>query len=627
MSTNEPQSGLPVEFLHAVVAGASADSPQTGMAVERLRSMADGTVRDGLILALLRGALKDSAPVWMLEAAIERDLKTDKDQGYGYSRLESATTALAHPSCPAAMRAQTLSDCSANQLGVFGRSTSAEVLTEAVVTELQRRCTQPLEMTVDLLENPGPAQAVLRDPALHDVVFSAAVVLLPAHPKFKEQDDFEAWIGHSKAWRLMWERLLAVHSSRHRWLVEWARGTKTYSTIRESLLSELPWTVDPLLLEELAADDLTEFPKHALLTRMHRLKRDGATTEQTLAAFDAEMNGLDPDARDFVTELLELSEYGADAAVRWVSRAVDKTWRHILSPAQAKSRFGEAHTWQASDELLSKLGRRFAEAAVEALELWEPSSDGGADRVRELRWVHVLLLHLPEVTAEVEQRVRDVLKANPRYHRISWHEDERRAAELRAAIERILGDLDGPDRSSALGDPGRVTVRELAGTSEDVLEDYLQRHAGDELIEKALLSFSHHARYRLTFASVLGRHSQPDEALLRLTLGLRRHVGGGPSNRENWTRAVLSLPDCDSAVIRALPAWSAMTVGGSNGYRPSHERVVSLVTTALRDDADAWTRFAGGPASYSGPTAWLRLGDILDAAVGGGAWPDPPAPK
>jgi hypothetical protein len=45
---------------------------------------------------------------------------------------------------------------------------------------------------------------------------------------------------------------------------------------------------------------------------------------------------------------------------------------------------------------------------------------------------------------------------------------------------------------------------------------------------------------------------------------------------------------------------------------------------ALGDDEAAWQRLAASPATYAGPTVWLRLGDILDAARSGGDWPAPP---
>ncbi|MGK5530643.1 hypothetical protein [Streptomyces sp. URMC 129] len=49
------------------------------------------------------------------------------------------------------------------------------------------------------------------------------------------------------------------------------------------------------------------------------------------------------------------------------------------------------------------------------------------------------------------------------------------------------------------------------------------------------------------------------------------------------------------------------------------------VLEALGDDIDAWERFAASLATNGGATAWLRLGDLLDAAATGGPWPQPPA--
>ncbi|MFD7668045.1 hypothetical protein [Streptomyces sp. NPDC059788] len=52
--------------------------------------------------------------------------------------------------------------------------------------------------------------------------------------------------------------------------------------------------------------------------------------------------------------------------------------------------------------------------------------------------------------------------------------------------------------------------------------------------------------------------------------------------------------------------------------------MTAAVLGALGDDAEAWARFASSPASYAGATAWLRLGDLLDAAAAGASWPKPP---
>jgi hypothetical protein len=96
--------------------------------------------------------------------------------------------------------------------------------------------------------------------------------------------------------------------------------------------------------------------------------------------------------------------------------------------------------------------------------------------------------------------------------------------------------------------------------------------------------------------------------------------------REAWARQVLKLPGLTPELIRSLPAWTALTVGGPR-YGTAHEAVASVVLAALGDSDEAWSRFAASPASYSGPTAWLRLGDVLDAAVKGTDWPTPPNSK
>jgi hypothetical protein len=78
---------------------------------------------------------------------------------------------------------------------------------------------------------------------------------------------------------------------------------------------------------------------------------------------------------------------------------------------------------------------------------------------------------------------------------------------------------------------------------------------------------------------------------------------------------------CDPQPIRALPAWTALKLSGARAY----PGIADVVVAALGDDETAWQRFAASPATYAGPTAWLRLGDVLDAARSGGDWPAPPA--
>ncbi|MFE2595641.1 hypothetical protein ACFXCZ_03910 [Streptomyces sp. NPDC059396] len=645
MARTEPQSGLPVEFLRAVVAEAGPDSPPTRAAVERVRAMAEGRDRDDLMLALLGGALRDVAPDWMLRAAVDSDLQRE-NQPYFASSMELAAAALSHPSCTDGLREKVLRRCSVSQLGVLGRAGCAEALAHAVAAELQQRGPHSQPMTPELLEKPGTAQTILRETQLHDAVFDAAIDLLPAFPVpgEREEQDFTVWydahMAARKAWETMWERVVAVHTTRHRQLLEWAEGSRAEHIIRRHLLGTVPWDVEPDLLEEIAVDNLAGFGLSVLTTNLCRMLRDGASEQDVRSHFADDLAALAPGRRRRVEEYfdnpLDVHEYGCHAAVSWMEHAADGPWRYILNPSKATRHYGEPHAWRASDELLRALGRRFAAVGAEALRLWEAETDTSYRHSRQLRWVHDTLLHLPHVTDEVEHQVRVVLRhtrPDPRSrYRSSSHaewEDERKLSELRASIERIIGDPATAARKAALGDPGQVTVRDLSSASEEVLDDYLSRHAGDDdLVEKALLSFASHSyRPKLSFGDVLARHSAPQAALLRITVDLRRRLGGSPTYREAWTRKILALPDCGPELVRALPAWTALTIGGGTRYSGAHQAVTSVVMAALGESDEAWARFAASPASYAGPTAWLRLGDILDASAQGTPWPSPPSAR
>ncbi|WP_269857921.1 hypothetical protein [Streptomyces sp. RPT161] len=647
MTTEEPRSGLPIEFLRTIAAEAGPDSPPIRMAVERTRELPEGHARDDLLLSLLLGALSGSAPDWMLKNAVDSDLGKGTQPHPG-SSMTLAAAALAHPSCPDALREEALRRCSVTQLGVLGRERCGEPLAQAIVAELKRRGPHRQPMTPELLERPSAALLILREPDLHDAVFSAALDLLPEFPRLNRADEsgeedvlarYDRHRAARKAWETMWEHVVTLHTSRHRQLVEWAQDGHTTSVIRKHLLGTIPWDVEPSLLEEIATDDLGAFAVSDLITRLCRLLRDGVSEEEARDRLADEFEVLEPGVRqrieDFFDDSIDVRKYGLQAAVSWAESAADGSWRYILTPAEAKTRYGEPHTWRASEELLAALGQRFAATAVNALRLWEPDPDPGRPGPRDLRWIHAMLLHLPYVTEEVKEKARAVIRhVHPR-SRSPWEhigytaqQDDRRLAELRTAIEGILGDPATASRGSALGEPRQVTVGKLADASDEVLHDYLARHTGDDdLIEKLLLSFASRSyRSKLSFTDVLARHSAPESALLRITADLRRRLGGGPNLREAWARQVLALSDCAPELILALPAWTALTVGGAR-YGTAHKIVTSVVLNALGNDDEAWSRFATSPASYAGPTAWLRLGDILDAASKGTAWPKPPNAK
>lgn len=637
---------MPVEFLSAVVAVAGPDSPPTHGAVERVRAMPEGLARDDLMLALLRGALSEHAPEWLLQAAIDRDLAS-RAESYASPSMELASTALSHLSCADEQRAEALRQCSVPQLGSIGRAGCAEPVADGVVAELRQRGPHSQPMTPELLDEPTPAQAILRQPGVHDAVFAAALDLLPAFPRYVkrgEREDFTAWYDAYKAsqhaWEGMWEQVVSTHTTRHRQLVAWATESRADHIIRHHLLGTIPWDVEPGLLEEIAGDDLARFQDSVLITHVCRMLRNGASEQQVRSQFADSLGALEPASRrsieDFFSDVADIRDHGVHAAVSWMESAAVGTWRYILNPTEAKQRYGDPHTWRSSDDLLYTLGRRFAEAGAEALMLWEPQKDATYRNPRELRWVHSTLVHLPTVTAEVGNRVRAVLKdsrpdpyARLRTRDYAALDKERELSELCASIERIIADPSAAARKAALGDPQSVTVRDLAGATEEVLEDYLMRHAGDDdLVEKALLSFASRSyRSKPFFADVLARHSVPQAALLGITTDLRRRLGGSPNYREAWTQEVLALPGCSPELIRALPAWTALTIGGGSRYRSAHTAVTTVVMNTLGDSPKAWARFASSPASYSGPTAWLRLGDILDAAVHGTPWPTPPSTR
>lgn len=644
MTTDEPRAGLPIEFLRTIAAEAGPDSPPTRMAVEKVRDLPEGTHRDDLLLALLRGALSESAPVWALKAAIDSGLRKEV-QPYEGSPLYLAAAALAHPSCPDSLREDALHSCSVSQLGALGRKGCGETLAAAVVAELKVRGPHRQPMTPELLEEPSASQLILRESQLHATVFLAALGLLPEFPLFspdnesEEEDSFDRFWAAKKAWEDMWEQIVTVHTSRHRQLIGWAPDKRSRTTIRDHLLGTVPWDVEQSLLEEMATEDLAGFADFELITRLCRMLRDGVSEEVTRLRLAAALDALAPKARKRVEEYFDdsadIRDIGLRAAVSWVASRADGSWHHILYPSEAKSRYGRPHTWFASEELLVTLGQRFAATAVKALQLWEPDPDPVRPSTRDLRWLHATLLHLPDMTEEVKDKARAVVRhvrprSRSRWDRIDYktQQDDQRLAELRTAIERILGDPATASRRSALGDPEQVTVPDLSRASDDVLRDYLSRHGRDDaLVEKVLLSFASNAyRPKLPFSDVLACHSAPDETLMRITRHLRRLLGGGPNLRETWTRQVLALPNCPPELIRALPAWTALTVGGAQ-HGTAHKAVASVVVAALGDSNEAWSRFATSPASHSGPTAWLRLGDILDAAARGTDWPKAPNSK
>ncbi|WP_447047687.1 hypothetical protein ACRAKG_03940 [Streptomyces rosealbus] len=621
------------------------------MAIEAIRTAPPGTDRDGLAMSLLTGPLAKSAPEWLLALAVESDLDREPRPHMATGRMDLTRVALSHQDCPGAYRAQVLEKCTEEQLGALGRREGGVALIHAVAAELRRRSKSHLPITPELLAEPTPAQVVLGEHALHEDVFAAALGCLPLGPdKHDGEEDVDAWMERHRAatdaWKNMWDGVLRAQTEHHRRLLAWsAKQPAADRVVREHLLGSIPWHVEPTLLEEVAAHDLESFERAVLATRIFRSCRDGLTPAQARERYADALAAASQQERDYVEKFLDgemqsgyIQTVLCRSAIDWVERTASQTWRFLLNPGEAR-RYGRPREWLASQDLVAALGARFATICITALDLWEPEPASGHRAVRDLGWLHALLVHLPEVPEEARQKARLVvedtrrsLATRSRAHRYptshsAWQENQR-AEELIATIMPLVTDpvpaLPGR-RTASLGDPLSIRFRQLANADEAVLVAYLDRHTGnDALVEEALLSFAARSyRKSLTFDDVLARHSAPQQTLLDLTLHLRRRLGGGPELRESWTEIMLARPECSPELLRLLPAWSAVKARGPR-YDTTHPAVAAYVSEVLGDSDAAWQRFAASPMSHAGPGAWHRLGDLLGAAVEGFAWSAPP---
>ncbi|MFE5584920.1 hypothetical protein [Kitasatospora sp. NPDC056531] len=648
MTTNG--SRLPMEFLVAIAASAEPGSAVARMAADQARTTADDRQHGKLLEALLTRPYRETAPAWLLEAAVTNGLRQAETES---EYLIGTTTglmalALAHPECSEALRANALHRCTDSQLGSLGAANRPPVLGELVAAELRRRVPQRPRITPDLIKEPTSAQLVLRTQHLHDDVFDTAVALLPDEPDYSEHDNesSDAWSDRIKtafaAWETMWSLVLKRHPDRHVRLISRTEGTDAQHVIRDQLLGSLPWMVAPNLIRRIALEDLDRFAGAMTVTRVCRFLCEGSSAEEARERFAAELASFGESDRRSIDFYLKdggrRATWGARAAVAWVAGAAEGRWRLVLNPSEAKPSYGDPYTWLTPADELTELGRRFAETAVQALRTWQPADSLGISRAADLRWVHAMLVHLSEVTPAVKKTVQLMIRdahrspTRPRSYDYRAQEDQRQFTELLAAITRIVADplpQEPAVRRAALGDPTQVTPRTLSAVAPEVLDEYLDRHAGDDaLVEKALLSFAWHGGYRHepSFSEVLARHSNPPQALHALTHELRSRLGGNPANRETWARHILALPGCPSETVLALPAWTALKTRGTH-YDSTHPAVVALVVGTLGDDHQAWQRLADSPISNSGPNAWLRLGDVLNAAADGTEWPRPPASR
>ncbi|MET7898177.1 hypothetical protein [Streptomyces mirabilis] len=649
MTGQDPATLLPCDFLLTAMSGSGPDDPVVQLAAQQVRTARSRHERSALAEALLSGPHAQQAPQWLLEAAVTADLEAKTETYHVEGGMTLAALALRHPSCPASLRDTTLKRCTAEQLALLGSPRAGEQLAGAIAEELRIRGGATPPMTPQLLTMPTPAQVVLQRGPLHELVFEAARDTLPAAPDPDELDtdgDTKEWLrrykGACAAWESMWRQILGRHPERHRELVQWADGTDAKWTVRNELLGSLPWAVEPGLLAELAAADLERFPLEILVAEACRTRRAGSDEEQVLAHFAKELSALTNEEQiNFSTFLglrsTTLLNRRCHAPVAWVRRAASGTWRHLLNPTQAKDGYQQA-PWRAPAAALAGLATMFAETAARALPFWEPEERYSTINPSEVAWVREIVLHLPTVTDDVKAGIRPIVhdaRKRLRPHHPAFpprHDHRRELEEILDTIERVLADpapsVGGDRRRTALGAPDKVTVRELAGVPAQALSDYLDRHTGDDsLVEKALLACAASGhRSEDDFERVLRRHTCPDTVLLPLTEGLRGNLGGAPAWREAWTRLILARPDTQPALVRALPTWPALRARGDrNGS--AHPSVVAAVRDALGADQDAWNRFATCPATNSGPSAWLRLGDLLDAAATGAPWPKPPGSR
>ncbi|MEU0952514.1 hypothetical protein ABZ353_09165 [Streptomyces niveus] len=649
MTGEELSTVLPVDFLRTAMAGCGPDDPVVQLAAHQVQSVRPRHGQSVLLEALLSGPYAREASSWLLETAVAAGVEARDDSSGLGGRLTLVAAALEHQSCTADLREKTLEQCTDEQLGLLGGPRAGECLAAAVAAELRARSGAPLPMTPQLLQAPTVAQTILRQGPLHTVVFEAARDTLPTAPdpgKASDGSDADAlWKQYRQAyesWQSMWRQVLGRHPQRHRELIGWAAGTDAERAIRDELLGRLPWAVEPALLAELAEADLGRFSFEVLLARGCRMVRAGSNEQQVLEHFAADLSALADDEQVLLRHALRrksvtLLDMGCHAPVTWVQQAASGTWRHLLNPAQAKDGFQPVR-WQASTALLTDLATRFAETAARALPYWERAERSRGITAREVAWVRDLVLRLPNITEDVKAGVRPLIRdarerLNYAHPGLQPRHDERgEIKEILSTIERVLADpvpVTGAERRrTALGAPDEVTVRDLARVQTQELGDYLDRHAGDDsLVEKALLSRAAGSyRSHDDFDGVLRRHSSPGTVLLLLTGRLRTDLGGGPSWRDAWTHLVLASAEDGPAFARALPAWSALRARGDH-HATAHPAVVTAVREALGTDQDAWDRFAACPATNSGPTAWLRLGDLLDAAAAGAPWPKPPSSR
>ncbi|WP_150252392.1 hypothetical protein [Nocardiopsis deserti] len=641
MTTPRTEPVLPAGFLCGIIRDHPADSPQVHVAAQWVRSAPRTPGSEELIGQLLTGPYAKEAPVWLIEAAADCDPNTMVRVSEDRYLMSLPVIALDHSSCSEGLRAKVLRRCDDGELALFGGERVSDRLAQATADELKRRCGDAPAMVPEMRKNPSPAHSVLRTARLHDVVFSSALDLLPVWfpRKRDENEDREQWrdwfSAASDAWEHMWRDVLRAHEDRHRQILEWSVSSDpAESQIRHQLLSSIPWSVDPKLLLELAEHDLHRFSEALSWARIAHQVSLGVPADEVEKQFREELPYLRERRRWPLDRVLSGEEIWVESAledpVDTAKTYASDTWKYILETADLPEERHVPHSWSAPPETLAKLRGMFAEAAVHVIPWWRNDPHEQRFGTKDVRWLRVILTHLPEITPGLKESVRPIIRAGESYLR--RHGSSYRSHQLYQDMQRLHEDLnilrrlvDSPFVPATsgvreFGSPDKVEVRELADLGADDLERYLDAYRGhDTLVEKALLSLAFkRSPAGKSFAELLARHSQPDAALLRLTRELRARLGGNPPLRQAWTVLVLSLPEVHPEVVRALPLWSAVRC------LQGQPAVVSAVSQTLGADERAWERFAANPATSTGEHAWLRLGDVLDASASGEPWPAAP---
>jgi hypothetical protein len=619
---------LPTRLLHALLAGTTPDHPLVGIAVDRVlrtESLASYTAETALATELLgRVYAAGHAPLALLHAALAADDNS-------LVRL-----ALTSPDLPEVDRSGWLTAAEPKRLAAVAVHLEGAPIAGLVAAEVARRTLAGRRM-IDVFDGePGVAEQLLLAGPVAVEVLDTAMDLLPQPPsgeelriafntrfrRWRAEDDDAGERGRGDkdpdrtflardAFDDLLARILRVQQPHHAHLSDSARPHG--ERVAQMLLADLPWLLDDELLDELATRQLNELERTIAAACDDQSEGGADVAWQAVMKFPFEFRHL---VNEELPEALRIPDVGAH---RGRGAQAGPGWRGWASDA------GHRH------QLVARLAQLVAPTLP-----WLAASDMMIIEERELAGVYCTLALHPAPPDEVRVAAEHLAEAaRARERNLRWRSDDRsgsylqalapllgaprpRQYEASAAAGRLVDDLSRPS--------ARPTLKALRQLNIDQLRTVVDRRAGDdELVELALLAGS--GTNQADPDQLLEAHSNPRGALLILTRELRRRLGGNPEDRCRWIRFVLRSRWCTEEVVAALPAHAAMAV--VTEYRaPARQEqpnpIVTMIRARLGDHAGAWQRFAANPATKTGEGAWLRLGELLDAAVTGGPWPPPP---